>query len=126
MHDTQGIIEQVRELAAQLDIADRLAIIRAIATLELPAPEIEPGHDKNHDELAAEQAAWFARPAAERRHYAADYVAVRHGAVVDQDPDQRALYLRVRARYGRAPVLIVPATWDQPPVLTFRSPRLDH
>jgi hypothetical protein len=46
--------------------------------------------------------------------------------VVDHDPDQRALYLRVLARYGPQPVLIVRADWDAMPEFTIHSPRLER
>ena len=119
MHNTQAIIEQVRGLAAQVDVADRLAMIRAIVTVgaEVDAPEL-PTDDISHP-LEAEQSAWFARSTAARRRYGEDFVTVYHGEVIDQDPDQRNLYLRVRAQYGRIPVLIVPARWDAPPTYTF-------
>jgi hypothetical protein len=113
----ESVIERVRELAASLSAADRLALIRAIASIE-SAESAEAG-----SALAREQEAWFARPAAERQQYAGRYAAVRDGRVVDDDPDQRALYLRVRAKYGRTPVLIVRGDWDRPPVYTIHSPR---
>jgi len=65
--------------------------------------------------MNTEQDAWFARPAAERERYLGDYVAIRGGEVVDRDPDQRTLYLRVRARFGHQPVLIVKADWKAMP-----------
>jgi hypothetical protein len=44
---------------------------------------------------------------------------------VDHDPDQRALYLRVRGQYERRPVLIIHADWDTMPDFTIHSPRLE-
>ena len=126
MQDTQSILERVQELVVHLDYTDRLAIIRAIATVEPPPTVVEPELDESDRALAAEQAAWFAQPAGKRRRYGEDYVAVYHGEVVDHDPDQRSLYLRVRARYGRIPVLIVPAKWNQPPVYVFHSTQLER
>ncbi len=75
--------------------------------------------------LAQEQAAWYALEARVRQRYAGEYVAVRGGQVVDHDADQRALYLRVRARFGHSPVLIVHADWSEPPVYTIHSPHLE-
>lgn len=126
LSDPESIIAQVRALAAPLTSVERLALIRAIASLEptsggaLPAPEAEA------NALQAEQAAWFARPREERQRYAGQYVAVRGGQVVDHDPDQRALYLRVRARFGREHVLIVKADWDAEPEFIIHSPRLER
>jgi hypothetical protein len=65
--------------------------------------------------MDTEQDSWFARPAAERERYLGDYVAIRGGEVVDRDPDQRTLYLRVRARFGHQQVLIIKADWKAVP-----------
>jgi len=115
----ETVIERVRELAVSLSAADRLALIRAIASLESAGSSVE----EDGSALAREQEAWFARPAADRRRYAGRYAAVYGEEVVDDDPDQRTLYLRVRAKYGRTPVLIVRGDWDQPPAYTIHSPR---
>jgi hypothetical protein len=119
MHqEHRTVIEQVRTLAAPLSNAERLALIRAIASLETPEREAAPRVTDTQG-LDAEQEAWFARPPAERRRYAGEYVAVQDGQVLDHDPDQRALYLRVRAQFGRRPILIIKADWDAPPVFTI-------
>ncbi len=52
------------------------------------------------------------------------YVAVHEGQVVDADTEARALYLRIRERYGAMPVLIRQVTAEARPTLVFRSPRL--
>lgn len=119
----ESVIERVRELAVSLSAADRLALIRAIASIESAAEAEEEIGAEAEWSLAREQEAWFARPAAERQRYAGRYAAVHDGQVVDDDLDQRALYLRVRARYGRKPVLIVRGDWDQPPAYTIHSPQ---
>jgi len=76
--------------------------------------------------LAQEQAVWYAQEPRVRQRYAGEYVAVQEGGrVVDHDPDQRTLYLRVRARFGHSPVLIVHADWSEPPVYTIYSPHLE-
>ena len=116
LQDRRAVIEQVR----------RLALIRAIASLEIPKRERGADANANRRALDAEQELWFARPSAERKRYAGEYVAVHGGEVVDHDPDQRALYLRVRGRYGRRPVLIVRADWNATPDFTIHSPRLEH
>jgi hypothetical protein len=120
-----AIIEQVRRLAAPLNTDDRLALIRAIASLETPKHEqgIAPAHGQT---LEVEQEAWFARPAAERERYRGEYIAIHRGEVMDHDLDQRTLYLRVRERFGRQPVLIVKADWSSMPDFTLHSPRLER
>ena len=120
------VIEQVRRLAMPLSNADRLALIRAITSLETPKRERGANVSADGQTLDAEQEAWFARPSAERKRYAGEYVAVHGGEVVDHDPDQRALYLRVLARYGHQPVLIVRADWNTTPEFTIHSPRLER
>ena len=126
LQEHRTVIEQVRTLAAPLSNAERLALIRAIASLETPEREAAPRRDADRQAPDAEQEAWFARPLAERQRYAGEYVAVQDGQVVDQDPDQRALYLRVRAQFGHRRVLIIKADWDMPPVFTIHSPRLER
>lgn len=123
VQETEAVIERVRELAVSLSAADRLALIRAIASLESAGSAEEGAGAEAGWSLAREQEAWFARPAAERRRYGGRYAAVYGGQVVDDDPDQRMLYLRVRAKYGRTPVLIVRGDWDQSPTYTIHSPR---
>jgi len=75
-------------------------------------------------QIAAESKAWYALPAEERRKYDGVYVAFYRGQVVDSDPAQRALYLRLRQKYGRAPVMITVGGDHPMPVYTLRSPRL--
>jgi hypothetical protein len=124
LQEYDTVIEQVRTLAAPLSNTERLALIRAIASLESPERKVAPLRGSSEQALDAEQAAWFARPPAERQQYAGRYVAVLDGQVIDHDPDQRALYLRIRAQFGRQGVLIIKADWDATPVFTIHSPRL--
>jgi hypothetical protein len=122
----ESVVEQVRQLAAPLTSTERLALIQAIAALESSDTQTVRQTRAAADDLAVEQAAWFARPAAERRQFAGHYVAVQSRQVIDRDSDQRALYLRVRERFGTQPVLIVNADWEEPPTLVVRSPRLER
>jgi len=116
------VLDRIRPLVIPLSAAERLALVQAIASIEpKPAPSPQTQH---RDQLAAEQAAWYARPPDERAHYRGEFVAVRGGQVVDHDTDQRALYLRVRARFGHTPAPILHADWEQPPTYTIHSPRL--
>jgi hypothetical protein len=119
-----SVLEKVRDLVASLSTEERLDLIRDIAAMETPVDQ--PTQEQHHNHLAAEQAAWGAKPLEERKVYRGEFVAVREGQVVDHDVDQRALYLRVRARFGHTPVLIVPAEWTEPPVYTIHSPHLEH
>lgn len=125
LQDRQTLIEQVRRLAMPLSSSERLALIRAIASLGPTEPGRSADASSGGGVLAAEQEAWFARPHAERNRYAGEYVAVHEGKVVDHDPNQRAIYLRARSYYGNQPVLIVKADWDTEPEFTIRSPQLE-
>lgn len=123
MRNAQTKIEQVRDLAAQVDLADRLAMIQAIAALE-SRPNLSEADDFA-EALTIEQENWFALPATIRQRYGDNFVAVYRGAVIDHDPDQRTLYLRVRAKHGRVPILIVSARGDAPPVFSFHSTQME-
>jgi hypothetical protein len=73
--------------------------------------------------IVAETDAWYRLSAEKRNSYAGKYVAVYDGQVIDSDADRLTLYLRLRERLGREPVLIT-AGGDQPiPVYRVRSPR---
>ena len=69
-----------------------------------------------------EQAWWLSLPLTERAKYDGKFVAVHNQTLVDYDQDEAALYRRVRARYGKTAVLIMPA--DGPREIRILSPRL--
>ncbi len=55
-----------------------------------------------------------------------EYVAIHNGVLVDHDQDHRTLHLRIRQKFGRMPILLRQVTTDvNPPVLFWRSPRLE-
>ncbi len=74
-------------------------------------------------QIVAETDAWYRLPAEERRKYEGKYVAVHGGQVVDSDPDRLTLYLRLRERFGREPVLMTEGGDHPIPVYRVRSPR---
>lgn len=59
--------------------------------------------------IEREQAWWLEQPLTERAKYSGKYVAVHNQELVDSDSDNAALYRRIRARFGRTPVLMMPA-----------------
>ncbi len=111
------VIEKIRPMIQPLSAKEKLVLIQEIAKLET-SPTTDP--------LAEEQANWFALPKSVRQPYLGEFVAVLRGKVVDHDPDQKNLYLRVRKKFGTQKVLLVPADWDEPPVFTFHSPQLEN
>lgn len=58
------------------------------------------------DKLSNEVNAFRAMHGKLLAQYRGRYVALHEGQVVDSDADRRALYLRVRSRFGSTPVLI--------------------
>ncbi len=58
--------------------------------------------------------------------YAAEYVAIYHGQVVDHDPDQLALLTRIDRQYPETAVFIAQVLSEPEEVYTFRSPRFEH
>ncbi len=73
--------------------------------------------------IRAEAQVWYSMPAEVRNQYKGVVVAVYNGEIVDSDPDRRTLYIRMRDRFGRQPVLLVDGG-DQPmPVYTVYSAR---
>ncbi|MFP4394315.1 MAG: DUF5678 domain-containing protein [Anaerolineales bacterium] len=127
MKSEVDVFEQIQALIAPFSIEERLALIREIAAMPPPfsTETLFSSQQPTSTQLYREQAAWYALPAEEREGYQGEYVALHQGQVVDHDADQRALYIRIRERYGRAPVPILPADQEQPPTFVIHSPRLE-
>ena len=121
-------LTMVRSLAAQLNPAERLKLIRAITETDAPVPSAQAIDDRLawRAKLTDEAAFWHARSAEERKSYLGKYVAVHQHSVVDHDADLRALHVRVRQRFPRTPVLLTAAEAQAPREYTFLSPRLEH
>lgn len=127
MDSKEKVIEQIRTLVADFSPEERLSILQAIAPVE---PDVGTDTEvldqieiAERNRLWAEQEAWFARPPQERLQYRGKYIAILGGQVIDSDLDQRALYLRVRSRFGRAAVLIINGDWNEIPEITIHTTR---
>ncbi len=72
--------------------------------------------------IEKEQEWWLNRPPDERASYRGEYIAVLDQNLVDHDKDKQALFRRVRNRYGRTAVLVMPA--EGPSEIGIVSPRL--
>ncbi len=123
METITPILEQIRPLVAPLNAHERRVLVQAIATLQPARTPVRPPLSR-HQQLAQEQELWFARPLSERQLYRGQFVAVKNGQVIDQDQDQRTLYLRVKAKFGRSPIPILSADWPAPPTYAMHSPHL--
>jgi hypothetical protein len=119
--DKDAVLEQIRLLVADMSPKERLTVIETIASLDSESDQVNERHSPEEQQLIAEQEQWFARPVAERVQYRNQFVAVYQGKVVDHDPNQRELYIRVRQRFGAEPVLIINGDWDATPELTIHS-----
>ena len=110
----EPLVEQVRQVT-ELEGLDAAEFVAEAVRRHLAA--------FRQKRIATETAAWYRLPPEERARYAGKYVAVFGSQVVDSDSDRLALYLRLRERYGRQPILITEGG-DQPiPVYRIRSPR---
>lgn len=133
MQSTDAIFNEVRRLVALLDAEERLALIKDIVTAPFTAPAARPQVDptplpeptnERQERMRNEQTRWYARSEDERSQYAGSYVALHNRDVVDHDVDRRALYLRIRERFGREPIPIIPAEQSSLPEYVIRSPKL--
>lgn len=124
MEAVSTIFTQIRTLVQPLSAEQRLQLIQDIASMQ-PDEEAARTTPPSGEALATEEAYWYALSAAARARYANQHVAIKNGQVVDQDADQRTLYLRIRRRFGSDPVAILRAEWEEPPVYEIRSPRLE-
>ena len=93
-------------------------------------PEAESGidvdpfpADEQLRQIDREQQAYEAQHSQLLKKYAGQYIAMRHGKVVDHDADSVELWHRVRKNYGKEPVLITPVLDEPRQVITVRSPR---
>jgi hypothetical protein len=73
------------------------------------------------EKLEAENKAFRAMQAELVGRYRGQHVAIHNGAVIDHDPDVKALEGRVRERLGRRPVLIKRVEAEPEHVHVFRS-----
>ena len=64
-------------------------------------------HDYAVKKISQESDIWYGLPSDVRNQYKGRFVAVYDGEIVDNDPDRIVLYKRIRAKYGRQPVLLV-------------------
>ncbi|MEW6029471.1 MAG: DUF5678 domain-containing protein [Chloroflexota bacterium] len=72
--------------------------------------------------IESEQEWWLGLPLSQRAKYEGEFVAIHNRKLVDHDKDEQALYARTRKKFGKTPVLIMPA--EGPREIRIYSPRL--
>lgn len=125
MEAVSTIFTQIRTLVQPLSAEQRLQLIQDIASMTQDMATVGETPSRA-EQLALEETYWYRLPVETRARYANRYVAIKSKQIIDHDADQRALYLRVRRRFGSDPVAIVWADWQEPPVFEIRSPRLER
>lgn len=72
--------------------------------------------------IEEEQEWWVNRPLTERAKYEGEFIAIHNRKLVDHDKSEKKLYSRVREKYGKTPVLIMPA--EGPREIQIFSPHI--
>ena len=72
--------------------------------------------------IEQEQEWWENLPLTKRAEYEGKYVAVHNKKLVDHDKNENQLYFRVREKYGKTSILIIPA--EGPREIRIYSPRI--
>lgn len=82
-----------------------------------------PGEEKRieREKIHQESEAFIAQHNELLKTKKGQYVALHEGKVVDHDQDGRVLYVRIRNKYGRTPILIRQVTEQNQRVLIFRE-----
>lgn len=76
----------------------------------------------DRQKIEAEQEWWLKQSLKERAKYEGKYVAINNKQLIDQDKNDLALRQRVRAKYGKTPILIIAA--EGPREIRIFSPQL--
>ena len=72
--------------------------------------------------IEKEQEWWESLSLSKRAEYEGKYIAVHNKKLVDYDKNEKQLYARVREKYGKTPILIMPA--EGPREIRIFSPRI--
>lgn len=110
-----------------LDVWEGVVNLVAQQTTAVPGTKPENGPVPETTREAAmlrEEAAFRQLHSSLYEQHAGEYVAIYNEQLVDSDPDQVALYRRIRQQYPDEFVWIGPVTESADEVLVFRSPRL--
>lgn len=125
MEAVSTIFTQMRTLVQPLSAEQRLQLIQDIASMTQDEAVVRETPSKA-EQLAVEEAYWYGLSPELRTRYANQYAVIKNRQVVDHDVDQRAIYLRVRRRFGSDPVAILRAEWKKEPVYEIRNLSLER
>lgn len=76
----------------------------------------------DREKIEKEQEWWTNLSLTVRVKYEGQYVAIHNKEIVDHDDNEVKLYARIRGKYGKIPVLIMPA--EGPQEIKIYSPRV--
>ena len=96
----EPLASQIRQEAAQAGVDAENLIATAVRHYRFQA---------QRRKIETEAEWWRGVSAGVRALYAGESVAVHDKVVIDHDRDEEALRQRIRARYGKTPILITPA-----------------
>lgn len=72
--------------------------------------------------MEQDQVWWLSLPLSKRVKYEGEFIAVHNQKLIDHDKDDAILYKRVRKKYEKTPVLVMPA--EGPKEIRMISPRI--
>jgi len=101
----------------------REAKIRGLSVEDYLRTAIQRTHTISaRQKIEQEQEWWFSLPLSKRAKYEGLFIAVHNQKLVDHDREEEALYRRVRKKYGKTPILVMPA--EGPREIHIYSPRI--
>jgi len=111
----QVIVKQIERQIARLSRQQQLEIVARI-TQQLTAKSHRRANGGKRGKYATdvekikqEQAWWMKQSEKQRLKYAGAYVAVHNQTLIDHDDELAILSRRIRAKYGKIAVLMMPA-----------------
>lgn len=122
------VVERLQQVASQKQINIAELLVRAVEFYLANDVAMEEDEDAWEFEqklvIDREMQAYLQQHEQLLTIYRGQSIAMHNGEVIDHDPDEVALSQRVRARYGKEPVLITPVLPEPIQTIFVRSPRL--
>lgn len=122
------VVERLQQVASQKQINIAELLVRAVEFYLANDVAMEEDEDAWEFEqklvIDREMQAYLQQHEQLLATYRGQSIAMHNGEVIDHDPDEVALSQRVRAQYGKEPVLITPVLPEPIQTIFVRSPRL--